>query len=80
MKARVFISLKEGILDPQGVTILKALNALGFTKIKDARVGKTIDLEINASTEEEASKIINDACAKLLANSVIEDYSFGVIP
>lgn len=78
MKARVFISLKEGILDPQGVTVLKALNSLGYSQFDNARVGKVIDLELKDVSRNEAEKLVDDACRRLLANSVIENYSFEV--
>jgi phosphoribosylformylglycinamidine synthase len=78
VKARVFISLKEGILDPQGVTVLKALNSLGYSQFDNARVGKVIDLELKDVSRNEAEKLVDDACRRLLANSVIENYSFEV--
>lgn len=78
MKARVYVSLKDGILDPQGVAILKALNSLGYSEFGDARVGKVIDLELKSASKSEAEKLVDDACKRLLANSVIENYSFEV--
>lgn len=74
MRARVFVTLKPGVLDPQGKAIGHALNGLGFKSVGDVRQGKVIDLEIAESDREKASASVKDMCEKLLANTVIEKY------
>lgn len=71
MKVRVLVSLKNGVLDPQGKAIEHALGSLGFAGVGDVRVGKTIDLELADDTSDAA---IDEMCRKLLANTVIENY------
>lgn len=75
MVARVYIQLKGGILDPQGVTIEKALSALGFSGVNEARVGKFIDVNI----ESNDISVVEDMCKKLLVNSAIENYKIEVL-
>jgi phosphoribosylformylglycinamidine synthase len=74
MKARVFVTLKNGVLDPQGKAIGHALNNLGFGAVGDVRQGKVIDIELSESNEAKASASLRDMCEKLLANTVIEKY------
>ena len=71
MKVRIFVSLKPGVLDPQGRAVHHALDGLGFAGVEDVRVGRLIELEVADSTSDEALK---DMCEKLLANTVIENY------
>lgn len=71
MKARVFVTLKPGVLDPQGKAIGHALEGLGFAGIGDVRAGKLIELELADSTSDED---IDRMCRQLLANTVIENY------
>lgn len=71
MKARVFITLKPGVLDPQGKAIHHALEGLGFSGVKDVRAGKLIELELADGTSDAE---IEDMCRKLLANVVIENF------
>jgi phosphoribosylformylglycinamidine synthase len=72
MKARIFVTLKPGVLDPQGQAIQGALGALGFEGVAAVRQGKVFDIELADSAEAEAR--LDAMCAKLLANTVIEDY------
>lgn len=72
MKARVFVSLKNGVLDPQGEAVRHALGALGFEGVEGVRQGKLIELDLADGTTEATVK---DMCEKLLANTVIESYS-----
>ncbi|HMB47147.1 MAG TPA: phosphoribosylformylglycinamidine synthase subunit PurS [Afifellaceae bacterium] len=72
MKARIFITLKSGVLDPQGQAIQGALGALGFDGVETVRQGKVIDIELADSDNAEVR--LKDMCEKLLANTVIEDY------
>ena len=74
MKIKVIVSLKYGVLDPQGKAIQQTLNGMGFADVKDIRQGKYFDIEVNETNEENAKKKVNDMCKKLLANLVIEDY------
>ena len=71
MKARVFITLKPGVLDPQGKAIHHALDGLGFGGVNDVRAGKLIELDLADGTEDSA---IEEMCRKLLANTVIENF------
>ncbi len=71
MKARVFVTLKNGVLDPQGKAIHHALEGLGFEGVNDVRAGKLIELDV---TEGVSDTSIEDMCRKLLANTVIENF------
>ncbi len=75
MKAQIHITLKPGILDPQGQTIQHALATLGFSGIEDVRVGKLIEMSFEGHSAERARALAEAACQKLLANPVIENYS-----
>jgi len=79
MKAKVYISYKEGILDPQGQTIGHALDSIGIKKINSVRMGKYIEMEFNGVTKDEASQITDESCRKLLANPNTETYRFELI-
>jgi len=74
VKARVFITLKNGVLDPQGKAIGHALNGLGFDGVGEVRQGKVIDLELSGSDAGKAKEELRAMCEKLLANTVIEKY------
>ena len=74
MKVRIHISLKNGVLDPQGKAIENSLTNLGFDKVKNVRQGKFIELDINEDDPKQAHKQATDMCEKLLANTVIENY------
>ena len=76
MKAKIYISYKDGILDPQGQTIGHALNSIGIKKINSVRMGKYIELKFNGISKDEASKITDESCRKLLANPNTETYMF----
>ncbi|HUD95124.1 phosphoribosylformylglycinamidine synthase subunit PurS [Sphingobium sp.] len=71
MKARIFVTLKGGVLDPQGRAIQHALDGLGFSGVNDVRAGKLIELDLADGTSDED---IDTMCRKLLANTVIENY------
>ena len=75
MKARVHVTLKPGVLDPQGKAIAGALASLGFDDVGEVRQGKVIDLEIAGADQAEARSRVEAMCRKLLANTVIEDYA-----
>jgi len=74
MKARVFVTLKNGVLDPQGKAIGNALHGLGFSKVGEVRQGKIIDIELAETDKTRAKTVLRDMCEKLLANTVIEKY------
>jgi phosphoribosylformylglycinamidine synthase subunit PurS len=74
MKARVFVTLKSGVLDPQGKAIGNALHGLGFGSVGAVRQGKVIDIELEEKDESRARASVKEMCEKLLANTVIEKY------
>jgi phosphoribosylformylglycinamidine synthase len=75
MKARVHITLKTGVLDPQGRAIQHALGVLGFAGVKDVRQGKYIEIELAETDKAKAKANLDAMCQKLLANTVIENYA-----
>lgn len=75
MKARVHVTLKPGVLDPQGTAIGHALNSLGFTGVGNVRQGKVIELELAETDASKARSQVEAMCGKLLANPVIENYT-----
>jgi len=77
-KAKVTISLRKTILDPQGKTVENSLHHLGYKNITDTRIGKHIEFLIDTPDERQAAKIIEEACQKLLANPVMEDYTYQI--
>ena len=78
MLAKIHITLKKDVLDPQGSVIANSLNSLGFDNVRDVRQGKFIELEIEGKDRDTATKQCNEMCEKLLANLVIEDYSVEI--
>lgn len=80
MKARVLITLKNGVLDPQGKAIANALHGLGFGKVGEVRQGKIIDIELDERDETRARASLKEMCEKLLANTVIEKYEIELKP
>ena len=79
MKAKIYINYKDGILDPEGSTVSKALQAIGIDGIENLSIGKCIELEFKNKTKEEAIDIIEQSCAKLLANPNTEVYHYKII-
>ncbi|MGH7321034.1 MAG: phosphoribosylformylglycinamidine synthase subunit PurS [Candidatus Rokuibacteriota bacterium] len=78
MRARIFVSLRPGVLDPQGTTIRKALEGLGFPEVRDLRVGKVMELDLDEADPARARVRLEEMCRRLLANPVIEEYSCEV--
>lgn len=78
MKARVHITLKSGVLDPQGKAIAHALGDLGFSGVGDVRQGKFIEIELDAQDKATAEQAVDQMCRKLLANTVIENYQIDI--
>ena len=78
MLAKIYITLKKDVLDPQGSVIANSLKSLGFKGIDDVRQGKYIEIKLNTQNKETAIKKVNEMCEKLLANLVIEDYKVEI--
>ncbi|MFC6789140.1 phosphoribosylformylglycinamidine synthase subunit PurS [Methylobacterium komagatae] len=78
MKARITVTLKTGVLDPQGKAIEAALKSLGIPGIEGVRQGKVFDLEVSAADQAAAQETLKAACEKLLANTVVENYAIEI--
>ena len=77
LKAKIYVSLKKTVVDPQGLAVKNALKALNYEQeVEEVRIGKLIDIKLNISDREKAEQIIDQMCKKLLSNPIIEDYSF----
>ena len=74
MKIKVIVTLKNGVLDPQGKAIQQTLNGMGFSEVNGVRQGKYFDIEVNEKDEKKAKIKVEDMCKQLLANLVIENY------
>ena len=74
MRARVFVTLKPSVFDPQGKTVTDALHTLGYSAVRDVRQGKYFELDIDAACPDEARTLAEEAAAKLLSNPVIESF------
>jgi len=79
MKARVHVTLKNGILDPQGAAVKHSLGALGFEGVGRGRQGKIIELDLDETDAAKAETLVKAMCEKLLANTVIEDYAVEIL-
>ncbi|MDP8262314.1 MAG: phosphoribosylformylglycinamidine synthase subunit PurS [Candidatus Ancaeobacter aquaticus] len=80
MRAKIYVTLKKSVLDPQGVTIRHALESLGFKTVNDVRMGKYFEVELSSKDKKKAEKEINEMCKKLLVNPVIEEYKYDLLP
>jgi phosphoribosylformylglycinamidine synthase len=78
MKAKIIITPKKAVVDPQGITVLKALEHMGHTGIKAVHVGKYLEIELDGTDQEAARKMLNDAAHKFLSNPLIEDYKLEI--
>ena len=78
MRARVFVTLKPSVFDPQGSIVTEALHSLGYASVRDVRQGKYFELDIDAGTPDEAKRLASEAADKLLANPIIESYRIEV--
>ena len=74
MKVKVIVTLKNGVLDPQGKAIQQTLNGMNFDNVTEVRQGKFFEIEVKENNETKAKSLVDDMCKKLLANMVIEDY------
>lgn len=79
MKAKIFVTLKNGVLDVQGKAIEGSLHNLGFSNVNDVKQGKFIEVQINESNEAKAKEAVEKMCKTLLANTVIEDYKYELV-
>ena len=77
-RARVFVTPKDGILDPQGKAVEHSLHTLGYPEVSDVRIGKVVDLHLADVSRDSAERRIREMCERLLANGVIEDFTFTV--
>lgn len=77
-KVSVHVTLKQSVLDPQGKAVKDSLHTLGFDSVQDVRIGKFMELTVNAANREQAEMQVQQMCEKLLANPVIEQYSFSM--
>ena len=78
MRAKVYVTPKAGVLDPQGQTVERALHSLGYGNVQGVRIGKYVELNIDSSSPAEAERQIRDMCERLLSNPVIEDGTFEI--
>jgi phosphoribosylformylglycinamidine synthase len=78
MKAKIIITPKKAVLDPQGKTVQNALAHMGYTEIGEVHVGKFLEIELTGADKEKARKQVDEACHRLLSNPVIEDYRFEI--
>ncbi|WP_274648967.1 phosphoribosylformylglycinamidine synthase subunit PurS [Paenibacillus humicola] len=76
MKAKVYVTIKQNVLDPQGSAVQGALHSMGFGEVGRVRIGKYLELELETSDRAEAETRLKTMCEKLLANTVVEDYRF----
>ena len=78
MRARVFVTLKPSVFDPQGTTVTEALHSIGYSQVKDVRQGKYFELELAADSSDKARSLASEVADKLLANPVIESYRIEI--
>lgn len=78
MHVKIFVSLKGGVLDPQGKAVERSLHTLGYKEVQDVRMGKYVEVDIDAPSREAAAARVREMCEKLLANPVIEEYRFEI--
>ena len=78
--AKITVTLRPSILDPQGKAVHHALESLGMEAAREIRMGKYIEMKVEGASPEEARKVADEACKKLLANPVMEDYAFSLEP
>ena len=76
--SKITVTLRKSILDPQGKAVEQGIHSLGYDAVRNVRIGKFIEISVDAANRQEAERLTNDVCQKLLANQVMEDYSFIV--
>ena len=80
MLAQIHVTLKEGVLDPQGKTVHHALTDLGYDEVLDVNIGKYLEIKLDSASKEEAEIRVGEMCERLLANTVIESFRFNIVP
>lgn len=78
MLAKVYVTLKKGVLDPQGKAVQHSLESIGYKEAEDVRIGKFIEIKLSNISKAEAEKKVSEMCENLLANTVIENYKFEI--
>ncbi len=78
LNAKVYVTLKKGVLDPQGKAVQHSLASLGYNSVEDVRLGKYVEVKLNETDKEKAKVMLKEMCEKLIANTVIEDFSFDI--
>lgn len=78
MRVKIFVRLKEGVLDPQGKAVERSLHSLGYKEVRDVRMGKYLEVDLDVPSRQAAEHRVREMCDKLLANPVIEDYRFEI--
>ncbi|MBM2837747.1 MAG: uncharacterized protein HW415_372 [Deltaproteobacteria bacterium] len=78
MIAKIYVTLKNGVLDPQGKAVQHSLESIGYKEAQDVRIGKFIELKLTEMPKSEAEKKVKEMCEKMLANTVIENYRFEI--
>ena len=78
MRVKIFVSLKKGVLDPQGKAIERSLHTLGYNEVQDVRAGKYLEIEMESASRQNAELRVREMCNNLLTNTVIEDYRFEI--
>lgn len=76
IKAIVYVTIKQSVLDPQGVAVQGAMHTMGFKEVDSVRIGKYMELQLDTNDRNEAESRVKEMCEKLLANTVVEDYRF----
>ena len=76
-KVKIYVTLRESVLDPQGSAVMGSLHKMGYSEVEDVRIGKYLELNI-ADDARDVDALVNEMCQKLLTNTVIEDYRFEV--
>lgn len=79
LKAVVYVTLRESVLDPQGHAVQGGLHSLGFDEVKEVRIGKYLEVTVDTKDRSQAEERVREMCEKLLANTVIEDYRFDIV-
>ncbi|MBT4990003.1 MAG: phosphoribosylformylglycinamidine synthase subunit PurS [Rickettsiales bacterium] len=79
MKALIYVTLKEGVLDPQGAAITNSLKQKGINNVQEIRQGKYFEINLDTSNQDEAKKLADQICKDLLVNTVLEDYNFKLV-
>ncbi|MEX3620056.1 phosphoribosylformylglycinamidine synthase subunit PurS [Paenibacillus glucanolyticus] len=76
LKAKVYVTIKQSVLDPQGVAVQGALHSIGYKEVESLRIGKYMELELGTDNRDEAEQRVKEMCEKLLANTVVENYRY----